>query len=199
MKRDVNVLASLIATLLLAACGPEGDMDQDPPDEPELTAPSNGSYYNLSTYAAPTTLYVVAKDTSGAGTTNSIDLLYRNKAGTYKCTISGGVSQGATGSCNPSYHDSTTTSGEDWFYVKYSDSSTSDGFLVTEVKVLYSGKTYGPTGFEKYSGTTMSCSGCDLFGSGCNSCWIDGDGHTDCTEMRIEMDSPSEALTRCLR
>ena len=88
-----------------------------------------------------------------------------------------------------------STSGFDYFYIKFADKDNSynydDGLLVTSVSAKHNDTWYTQGYFSEGSG--LSCTGCDFWGDYCNSCWLDGDGHGDCKEIKTEADAPYDA------
>ena len=202
------LLSALGGLLLLASgCGEDPNHDWDPmasqPDE--LVPPRNWTY--LDTTAAPTLLAVKANSNKSSGTSNDITLSYRNKTATYSCTITASISDGGSQSCVPTQSSSETSPSPqgDWFYVKYADktnsSNNSDGLLITALTVTTSGVAYELSSFSKGAETVygaFSCTGCGgIFNDeDCNSCWIDGDDHNGCLELKTDMSADS--VIRCV-
>lgn len=216
MRRSIlapRILRSLLGpalgglVLLTAGCGADPNLDLDPPSSQpeELVPPRNWSY--LNTTAVPTRLAVTANSNKSSGTTNDITLAYRNKTATYSCTITASISDGGTQSCVPSQSsDETSPSAQgDWFYIKYADKTnsqnSSDGLLITSITVTISGTAYQLSSFNKGAETVygaFSCTGCGgIFNDeNCNSCWIDGDDHNGCLELKTDMNADS--TIRCV-
>lgn len=179
---------------------PAVDTDQDPgADEVETPAPEP-NWVTLSTSGTPTKLTVKAYDSSDAGTTHPLTLKYRNKSGTWTCNISGGVTAGSSASCTNITQSSTETSNtEDNFYVGYSGSSNTDGLLFTALTVTINGSNYSVSVFAEQT-NKVTCKDCESV-NGCSSCWIDGDGHNDCTQVKVLMETYGaegyDAFTSC--
>jgi hypothetical protein len=167
---------------------------------PETIPPSN--WNTVSTTDAPTELRVSAHASSNSGTADNLTLAYRNKSGTYSCTITTDIADGETASCTPTQSSTNTHSDYDYFYVKYTDKDNSfaydDGLRASKVTVTFEGAStaYSLTSFT-YSGSGIKCEGCFL-GQDCNSCWLDGDGQGDCLELRANMRSSEDININCI-
>lgn len=132
-----------------------------------------------------------AHSSSNSGTTNDIVLKYKNRTGTYSCTITETISDGETVSCVPTLTGTGKSSdGYDWLYAEYaSSSSCSDGLRVTEVAVKNSTTWYTLGTFDQgiYNTKCEGCSWITLWEGDCNSCWLDCDGNGNCSGMKWRM------------
>jgi len=156
---------------------------EQPPEPPaNWNTPPNTS-------SAPTVLEVYANGAgSGSGTGASLKLTYVNKAGTYACTISGGVPSGTTRTCVPSKSSDSASSDYDRFYITFTNSSNSDGLRYSTVRVTINGTSYAVNEFSPANATDgeFTCQGCDAWGL-CGSCWLDGAGHGKCVSVELSM------------
>ncbi|HMV69715.1 MAG TPA: hypothetical protein PKA64_22930, partial [Myxococcota bacterium] len=163
--------------------------------------PSNGGYDAvLVRDDVPEALRVTAHSSSNSGTTDSITLVLRNSEASYACTISGGVATGASAECVPSKSSSSTDYG-DVFYVKYTDKSSAagsdDGLRMTSFAVKYDGTWYTTQTFDIALSTKIDCEGCFL-ASDCNSCWLDGDDHNKCLEIKSDAMLEGDGTVQCI-
>lgn len=143
---------------------------------PPPAPPSNDDW------SSPTSLCVKANDSDNAGTSNTrvvLGWLYANRR--YKCEISGGIKDGEEKCCTPVYTTYTLVDGTQ-FGVK---NESSDGLRVTSVKAIKGSSTWS-VGTVRDFDPDLECVGC-FFGTDCESCWLDTDGHGDCRSITITM------------
>lgn len=189
-----------LAALLAGACSSGGggetespsptaavDTDRDPTDDEVETPAPEPNWSTLSTSGTPTKLTVKSYDSSDAGTTHPLTLKYRNKSGTWTCSISGGVAKNSSASCTSITQSSTETQSTDQFYVGYAGADDSDGLLFTALTVTINGSSYSVSTFTEET-NNVTCKDCEG-ARGCSSCWIDGDGHNECTQVKVEMET----------
>jgi hypothetical protein len=179
------VLVALVALMPSCVVDAESldDVDVDP-----VPARTQGTWTgNLSTNDAPEYLWVVANSSSNSGTSNDLYLRYWNKSGKYSCNVTGTIVDGGARGCAPTRYGDYSDS-PDIFKVGYLNSDDrNDALLVTEVSAEIGNAEYVMNTFTKVFPTTISCTGCGgIFeDEECNSCWIDGDDHKKCVEMKI--------------
>jgi hypothetical protein len=137
--------------------------------------PSNGT---------PTQLGLKANSSnSGAGTSGAIKIGYAISQKYYECTIPDGIGVGETKFCNVSYTSSNwAATGSKWFTIEM---KSEDGLLYDK---LYARDATGATieGVDNFMDFTKAdCTWC-LAGH-CDHCWLDADGHGNCTKMTISI------------
>lgn len=171
---------------------------------PIIEPPENGRDWGvLFTNDVPEKLRITAHSSTNSGTTDDITLAFRNETGTYSCDITATIADGGTQECVPTLSSTETDPSYDRFYIKYKDKTTAagsdDGLRITSfaVKVINdwlsdsTAQWYTNENFSEAVGEIINCEGCGL-GVECNSCWIDGDGHQDCVEIKFLINNANQ-------
>ncbi|MCX4241824.1 hypothetical protein [Paraliomyxa miuraensis] len=167
----------------IATCRqPHEDLVTDMQDcEHGNCVPIGGARVNLSN---PDELCIKARDASGAGTDGTLTLKFYYEGDLEKCSFTG-IDRGETKCCTPS---DAGSAGSSAFYMHVKTDS-SNAVRVAQVGVVKNGTYYYTSQFDNDDlGLYLQCEGCDLFFNGCNSCWVDKNGHGSCQEASFHMD-----------